>query len=291
MKTKKISNSKFKNTGVLFELLVRQVTADTISGKPSSKALGVMKKYFNASTELGKEMQLYRAFFETGRLTETKAIHFIDLIVEQRRKLDEKKLAREKYDLIKEIKQHYDLKEFLSVKIPSYTIHASVYKTFANDAARNDQSTVVNISEVAQAKFMLVEHLVRGATKPSAKPSDALLEEFKNQTEDLRLLSYKLLVDRFNEKYANLNDKQKTLLREFINNVSNTNTLLEYVKREVPEVKRGLVEKAKREKEKVVAIKLNEVAAHLDRIGSKKSIKDNEVTALMIAYELLKEPQ
>jgi hypothetical protein len=292
MKHKKVENSKYRNTGILFELLVRQITADTLSGRPVSDALNIMKKYFNASTELGKEMQLYRAFFEAGKLTETRALHFIDLISEQRKKLDERKLSREKYELVKAIKNAYPLKEFLQCRVPQYTIHASIYKTFASQVATKDQtSNITNISDIATAKFTLVEHLV-GTRKVPAKvnESEALIEEFKSQSEDLRLLSYKLVVDKFNEKYSSLNDRQKGLLREFINNVSNTNSLLRYVKREIPAMKRELAEKSKNTTDKVMSIKLAEVASQLDKIGSKNVIKDNEVTAMMIALEILKEP-
>lgn len=288
MRSKKINNSKYKNTGVLFELLVRQITADTLAGKPVSEALDILKKYFNASTELGKEMQLYRAFFESGKLTETKAIHFIDLVLEQRKKLDERKLAREKYDLIKEIKATYSLDEFLSTRINNYTVYASIYKTFANQTVQGQATSVVNISEVAAAKFTLVEHLLGSNKKPEAKREDELINEFKNQTEDLRLLTYKLAVDKFNHKYSNLNDKQKALLREYIENVSNTHSLLKYVKQEIPEMRAQLTAKAKTA-DKITGIKLNEVASQLEKIGAKNTIRDNEVTAMMIAYEIIKE--
>jgi hypothetical protein len=292
MKHKKISNSKYRNTGVLFELLVRQITSDTLSGRPVSEALNIMKKYFNASTELGKEMQLYRAFFEAGKLTETRALHFIDLITEQRKKLDERKLSREKYELVKAIKNAYPLKEFLQCRVPQYTIHASIYKTFASQIATKDNTAnITNISEIATAKFTLVEHLV-GIRKTAATVNEtaALMEEFKSQSEDLRLLSYKLVVDRFNDKYSTLNDRQKGLLREYINNVSDTNSLLKYAKKELPAMKRDLIAKAKSTTDKVMSIKLSEVASQLEKIGSKNVIKDNEVTAMMIALEILKEP-
>lgn len=288
MRAKKINNSKYKNTGVLFELLVRQITSDTLAGKPMSEALNILKKYFNASTELGKEMQLYRAFFESGKLTETKAIHFIDLVLEQRKKLDERKLTLEKYNLVKEIKARYALDEFLSARIPSYMIHASIYKTFTNETVKGQAASVVNISEVMAAKFALVEHLLGSNKKAEAKREDALIKEFKNQTEDLRLLSYKLVVDRFNDKYSNLNDKQKALLREYIENVSNSNSLIKYVKQEIPQMRAQLAAKAK-DADKVTAIKLSEVASQLEKIGAKNLIRDNEVTAMMIAYEIIKE--
>lgn len=292
MKSKTISNSKYKNTGVLFELLVRQITAETLSGKTTSPAMNIVKKYFNRKTELGKELQLYRAFFEANSskpLTEAKALDFIDLVVEQRKCLDERKLAREKYNLIKEIKEYYDLQEFLSCRIPNYTLHASVYKTFLNEIAKDQDYKILNVKDVATARFTLVEHLINQNSKRNSSNDNSLLEDFRKESEELRLLAYKFAIDKFNEKYANLNDKQKTLLREYINNVSSTNSLLTYVRKEIPELKKSILENIKKSKDKVISIKLNEVANQLDNIGTKNIIKDNEITALMIAYEILKE--
>lgn len=292
MKSKNISNSKYKNTGVLFELLVRQVTADTLAGLNESSALGVMKKYFSASTELGKELQLYRAFFGAGRiLSETKAIHFIDLVVEQRKTLDERKLNREKYELIKEIKDTYNLKEFLGCKIPNYVVFASIYKTFNSEAAKDKSVAIMNIREVATARFTLVEHLAVKPKKAEIKDENRLLEEFRQQSEDLRLLAYKFVIDKFNQKYANLNEKQKALLREYINNVSGTTTFSDYVRGEVPVLKEQLATVSSAAKDRVIGIKLHEVSQQLLTIGNGREIKDSEVTALMIAYELVKEMQ
>lgn len=289
MKAKKINNSKYKNTGVLFELMVRQVTADTLAGK-DSPALAIMTKYFNSGTELGKELQLYRAFFDAGTLTEGKSIHFIDLILAQRRQLDDRQLAREKYELIKEIKDLYSLKDFLSCKIPNYTIHASIYKTFVTESVKDKTAKIVNFRDIANARFTLIEHLSSGNQHRNAvKRDDALLEEFRAQNEDLRMLTYKLAVDKFNEKYTNLNDKQKSLLREYINNVPTTNSLGVYIKDELPRMHAVLSEAIKKLSNKVLQIKLTEVANQLDKIAKQKTIQDHEITAMMIAYEILKE--
>jgi hypothetical protein len=290
MKSKTISNSKYRNTGVLFELLVRQVTSDTLVNKPVSEALNLMKKYFNASTELGKELQLYRAFFETKPLSEVRAIHFIELVAIQHRKLDERKLAREKYELIKEVKTHYSLKDFLSAKIPNYTVYASIYKTLTTESAKKNAFNITNIHDIANARFTLIEQLTgKMIKKQLVKEDNKMLEEFRQQSDDLRLLAYKFVIDRFNTKYSNLNDKQKNLLREFINNVTDTNSLVEYIRTEVPLVKANLLKCAAASKEQVVKIKLNEIAANISRIGQSRIIKDTEVTALLIAYEILKE--
>ena len=126
MKKKNITHSKVKNTGILFEMLVRQITVDVLEDTPDSKSIALMKRYFNPSTQLGQELQLYRSFFEIGSLTETKAAKFVDIVTDQHVKLNEKELAQEKYNLVKEIKEEYG-DNFFKIKVPSYKIYASIY--------------------------------------------------------------------------------------------------------------------------------------------------------------------
>ncbi len=284
---KNLNHSKFKNAGILFECLVRQITVDTMENVKNSPAINIMKKYFNSTTELGKEIQLYRAFFEMNRLSESKAIQFVDVVTSQRVKLNDKQLATEKFNLIKEIKENYDLNSFLQAKIPSYKIYASIYKTFL---AESKNFSISNIQDIASARFTLIEHLSKDKKISKNLVSEGeIIDAFKNQTEDLRLLSYKLILDKFNEKYQNLNIKQKLLLREYINSVSNSNTFLEYVKSEIIPLKEEISQFIKNNSNKVLIIKLNEVTAQLDKISTRKKIRDNELTAMMIVYQIVEE--
>lgn len=281
-----IRHSKVKNTGVLFELLVRQITVDTLENKPNSTALNLMKKYFRPTTELGRELQMYRAFFDMNRLTEVKAAQFIDFVSNQRKKLDDYQLAREKYELIKELKNSYDLKDFLNIKIPFYKIYASIYKTFLVETGNFNIS---NIREIADSRFTLVEHLAH-ETKPTIAAGEArIIQEFKNESEDLRLLSYKLMLDRFNQKYQNLNESQKRLLKEYINSVSNSEAFAKYVQSEIEPLKTNITSLAAKEPNKVLKIKLKEVSSQLEKIAERKRIRDNDLTAVMIAYQLAEE--
>lgn len=286
MKATKVNHSKVKSSGLLFELLVRQITADTLSNREKSPALSILRKYFAPSTELGKELQLYRAFQGNRRISEAKALMFIDIVCNQRKRLDERKLAREKYNLIRDIKNTYPLKEFLGSRIPDYTLNASIYKVFAAELADGD---IENVKDVANAKFTLVEYLT---TKPKSQKveTSSLIDEFKNQSQDMRNLILTLETKKFNEKYSNLDNKQKSLLREFIHSADSSVAFYDYVKTEIPTIKKQLLVRSKKIRDKVQAIKLQEVAAQLDKIGAqRKVIKDNEVSALLYVYEILRE--
>ena len=148
-----IKHSKFKNTGILFELLVRQITADTLSGK-DSKATGILKNYFN-KTELGREYKLYDSLLKRTNLTEGKAEVVINTILESSKQLNRSSLKRQKYNLINEIKKHYNLEEFFKTKLPNYKAQASIYTLI--EAYSNDKK--VSHEQVITNKLSLLEHL------------------------------------------------------------------------------------------------------------------------------------
>ena len=82
-----IKHSKFKNTGILFEILVKKITGDTLSGK-TSPAIKIIKEYF-VNTELGKEYKLYETVFNDKNLSEGKASLILSTILEQSKNLIE----------------------------------------------------------------------------------------------------------------------------------------------------------------------------------------------------------
>ena len=230
--TQKRRHSKFKNTGILFELLTKQVTADIIAGKDTSAAKDLIYKYFRENTELGREWHLYSTLLNEKIKDEPHAERFFSVILEARKKLNNKKLSLLKYDLIKEIKGNYPIEEMLKAPVRNYRVLASIFKVF-EDVVSSDCKFDVN--EVYQSKNCIVEHIV---DKPKVTHAgDELINYYQTQTEDIRLLTYKLLCEKFNEKYESvLDDKQKDILREYICNVANTNNFDIFVKEKVLEI-------------------------------------------------------
>lgn len=283
---KRMRHSKFRNTGILFELLTKQVTADIISGKETSAAKDLLYKYFRENTELGKEWQLYSSLINEKIKDEFHAERFFTVILEARRKLNNKKLAQLKYDLIKEVKNSYPIEEMLKAPVRNYRVLASIYKIF-EDAMSSECK--FDVKEVYQAKSCIVEHIV---DKPKVTHADdELINYYQTQTEDIRLLTYKLLCEKLNEKYASvLDDEQKSVLREYICNVANTNQFDVFVKKKVTEIKASLNEMVgKIDDSNVMRIKIREIVNQLDKISPGKLVKDNHVMVLMLSYELLKE--
>jgi hypothetical protein len=287
MKTNSYKHNKLKNTGILFELLTRQITNDVMERKEYSVAEKLLREHFSSKTELGKELILYRAFFNTQQLSESKSFEFIKIIGEQRQKLNEKLLNTQKYLFIKQLKEHYNLKEFLSVRIPSYKIYASIYKMF--DATVNENTGFEDIEDIVTSKFTIVEHLSGQTQQKSVKQENAIMELVRNQDEDLRLLSYSMLLKNFNERYKNLSEQQKALLREYMYNVSNVNTIKKYVTEQATKVLVEIKGSLHKVTNKVTAIKLQEVISQLQKMQTISVVKENHITAMLIAYQIVQE--
>jgi len=282
---KKIKHSKFKNTGFIFELLVRQITSEIMSSNKSI-AEKILKEHFNAKQELSKELKLYQYLINEKYNSEAKAEKFIDTILEARKRLDEKKLTKEKYNLIKEIKETYNLDEFIKSSISNYKTLASIYKIFETITT----DTQYDPTDIVSSRFTITENIINSSIEnKDVKIKDAVLEEYRKQDEDLRAVSYKLLVESFNNKYKNLTNEQKSLLREYINNINNTGKLIEYVSNEVTNLVNSLKEVGSKINDKVTQIKLAETISNIKKIKSVKKIKEQHLSALMMTYELLSE--
>ena len=279
----RVKHSKIKNTGILFELISRQITVDVMNGDDKSKSVEMLKKFFNEKTELGKENQLYQVLLKENYNSSHKAEKLVDAVVKARQKLQNKKLRTEKYNLIKEVKKNYVVEDFFRARIPNYKVYASIYKKFIVET-----TPIVNPSEEVESTFSIIEHITRNKTKPKNTESQ-VISEFKGEDKDLRLLSYQLMVDNFNGKYKKLNSMQRNLLKEYINNISNTNSLREFINGEVMKVKEILNKILPKVDDDITKIKLSEAIKQVDTIKKGKIVKDKQVVSLMRYYELIKE--
>jgi hypothetical protein len=279
----KVKHSKFKNTAILFELLVKQITQEVLSNTNKNLSEKIIKEFFNSKRELAKELKLYNWITKEKFSNSDDAKLFLSEVVEERKKLDESKLAKEKYNLIRTIKESYELEKFLSSNLQNYKLLASIYKIFESKI----HGRKVEIRDFIDSNNTILEHIT--TKKLSNKPQDKLYEEFKKQSEDLRLLTYKLLIENFNSKYSNLDDSQKGLLREFINNVSNTSTFSKFISEEAKKVLTSLISESKDITDKVTKIKITEMVKLFKSDNFLKENSEKQVSVLMLTYELLKE--
>lgn len=249
----KIKHSKYKNTGLIYELLVKQMTSDLVSRK-DSPAIGIFKKFFSGDTALTREFGLYKIMQESTGLASVKADNLISAAVKAAKRLNLMELKKLKYELISEIKRNYNLEEFFSVPVTDYKTFAAFYCLL--EAERS--SDFVDPQSIVLNKTTLLEHLT---TIPyvvaKEKSKDVFLEEFSKCDKDLRLLTFKILLEKFNKRYANLLPEQKEMLRSFI-------------EAESPKKLRGLVNEKYQELHK----ELNEVYSKMPRSIEKIKIRE-----------------
>jgi hypothetical protein len=277
-----IKHSKYKNTGILFELLVRQITSDTLSGK-DSKATNILKKYF-VKTELGREYKLYETITKHKNLTEGKAEIVINSVIESSKNLNRGALKRQKYNLIQEISKYYNLEEFFKTKLPNYKSYAALYtlvEIYNSEMLSNPDQIITN-------KIAILEGLTTKEVNKK-KVEDDLMVEFQSYDKDLRILTYKVMLEKFNGKYATLNDNQKLVLKEFINSVDSTPKLRDFYNTKITEIKNELARISKKVNDKVVKIKLNEVTKILSPLGKTTKVGNDDLVNLLQYYELLEE--
>ena len=268
-----VKHSKFKNTGLLFELLVRQVASDVMNGT-TSIALQIIKRNFKTKSELSKELKLYRSLSEEKFASEKRAEMFVDACVSNRNKLQEGVLRREKYNLIKDIKKSLTTETFFTSRVKNYKLQASIYKLFEATEFEDPKSLV-------STRYVIIDNVIL----PNVPEKKKIVSEDK----DIRILASKLMIDKFNKKYSNLSVNQRKMLREYINNVTNTVTLKEYIKTESHKLIKELGRRRNVVPNKILRIKLNEVTNLLKELSDRHIVKDKDVLTMLRYYELVKE--
>jgi hypothetical protein len=262
--------------------LVRQVTSDMLANK-DSQAVKLLKKYYSG-TEIANEYSLYTSLLNSPKLNESKSEILLNTVLIEAKKLNLEKLAKEKYNLIKEIKKTYDFDNFFKAKINNYSVLASISILFETTNSKE----VVDPRQIVTNKINLHEHITQ--TKLDAKKAERkVVEEFMKEDKDVRILAYNILVEKYNSMYSDLSDDQKDVLKEYINSVSETTELKKYLNEKLESAKHTIIGLSNQIQDKVVKIKLNEVISLMKPISEKQAIKEDHLVALLQHMELIKE--
>lgn len=277
---KKLRHSKYKNTGILFEMLVRKLTSEALTSDKSI-AIDIIKKYFGRKTELAKELRLYNSVIKEQFKSDAQALDFIRGIKTAYDKLNKSNLRRERYNLVKEIAQHFPIDQISQIRIPNYKSLASAFIIFENEESDNPE-------QIMRCKSALLESMV---VKPKTKAPapDSLLEQFKSQPKESRMLAYKMLVDKFNTKYSTLDENQKKLLNKYITNAHDIIALKEYVKEIIPQIKNQLASHVSNISDQATKIKVEKLSEILCDVENIAVIKEAHILNLLRYYDLVKE--
>ena len=277
-----IKHSKFRNTGILFEVVVRKITSETLSGKDSA-AINILKSHF-VNTELGKEYKLYETIFNSKNLESSRATAVLDTVLEQSQKLNRTRIRKEKYNLIKALKEHYNVEGLFKTKLNNYKAQAAFYTLIESYNTKK----LIDPNQIIDNKVTLLEHLTSSNVERENVRED-VMEEFKSQDKDIRTLTYYVLLEKFNDKYSSLNNKQKYILKEFIESVDNTPQLKEFYNKEVNYIKEEISKQLKSTSSEVIKIKLNEVSSLIKELDKRTVIKSDHLVDLLQYHSLLEE--
>jgi hypothetical protein len=276
---KKLKHSKFKNTGILFEMLVRKLTSETLTTE-KSVTIDIIKKYFGKNTELAKELQLYTSIIREQFNSDAKAFEFIRSLKQTHDKLNKTELRRQRYNLVKEIAENFSFDKFEKIRIPNYKVLASAYMIFEHDEVDNPK-------QLLECKNAIVDHIL--SDRAVKQTEDHVLNEMKSKSKDVRLLTYKLLVDKFNSKYSGLNESQKQLLNKYITHIEDSVTLKEYIETVIPNIKSQLAEHVELIDDAATKIKVQRLSEMLCNVETIKVIKESHILTLLRYFDLIRE--
>ena len=155
---------------------------------------------------------------------------------------------------------------------------ASIYNLLENKEA--------SPTSIVKSKTTLLENIIE---KPVKKTTNSVLENFNKQDKSTKLLAYKVILEKFNDKYKDLADNQKILLKEYVNSVTNSPSLKLYINEEIKKVKKELTNYSKKVKDKAIVIKLKETKDLIKPLCKKSSVHDDNVSNLLNYYELVNE--
>ena len=279
----KIKHSKYRNTGLIFELLVKQIASDTLNNSDSA-AVSIIKKHFTGKTSLVREFKLYEFILKNRQVSQAKAEAILSTITEISRKLDQNSLKKQKYDLISDIKENYNINEFFAIQTPDYKALASLYCLLE---AQNSDS-LVDPQYFVNYKSTLLEHLTTNK-QDKGEVKDTLIEEYSKYDKDLKLLTFKILLEKFNDTYKDLLPEQKNILKEFITSVNSQTRLRNLVNEELLKIAQAVNKLKAKVKNEVVMIKLDEVSKSIQPLSNKDIINDSHLVNLMQYYDLVNE--
>ena len=279
----KIKHSKYRNTGLIYELLVKQIAADVLENK-ESKAIKILKKYYSGNSTLAKEYKLYEFVVKNNAVNQSKAETIISTITEVSRKFNQKTLKKEKYDLISEIKSNYNLDEFFSMSVRDYKALASLYCLLE---AQNN-SDLVDPNFLVSNKTTLLEHLT-SKKQNEDDVKDSLIEEYSKYDKDLKLLTFKILLEKFNSKYKDFLPEQKYILKEFITSVNSSKKLYNLVNQEFTKIAEAVKELSNKVSDDIIKIKLDEVSKSIKPLKKTDKVNDSHLVNLMQYYDLVNE--
>ena len=278
----KIKHSKFKNTGLIYELLTKQIASDLVARR-DSPAINILRKYYSGNSPLVQEYGLYKVVVESVNLTPIRAENLINAALKAARKIDHRELGNLKYSIISEIKGSYQLENFFATPVLNYKPLAAFYCLLEADRSQE----MVEPQSITNSKCTLLEHMTSGR-HIGEEAKDSIIQEFSAQEKDLRLLTFKILLEKFNQKYSNLLPEQKNILQHVVS-MGSSRELRKFLNEEMAVISDRLKEASKVLPKGIERIKINEALKILEPVPDNTKVTDTQLCKILQFYDLLEE--
>lgn len=275
--TKKFKHKKLKNTGLLYELLIRQMTSDVLQGK-KPVSFNIIKKYFKDNSPLTEELKLYNTLINAKEKDSTFALSIVDTVIKSKNKLNLESLKKHKYNLIKEILDNFDKDLFLKTQIDNYKLYASIFNILEYKDSENPNLFLRN-------KLYIANHIKADRSEQQQEKSELM----EGVDPELKSLAFKLLTEKFNNKFSTLNTNQKNILRHFIFNSVDSQDTKKFIAEQVDFLDNKLDVNIKKTSNEVLKIKLKEIKTLLPQIKNSPFITESHYLSLIRYNELIKE--
>lgn len=276
-------NKKERNTGIIYEILVRRLVEESTNNAIPQRAFKLLKKYFKTDSLLRDELVLYNNLTERDSdfSLQEHAEELLYRVLSARSTMPDNLLESTKYELIGDIKKMYGLREFFQTPLPQdfYRLQGSIYHLFEGTASPKDD---------IRAKKQIVEHLT--SDDEDTKQANKLVEEFLSEDLSVREFALKRMHIIYENKIKHLSESQKSILKTYLYGSASTTGLQETIQTElktlIPELKSIMFGDS--DTDKALQIKLNEVVSILEGIQKKTYITDDNIEQVLLAIEFLK---
>lgn len=194
-------HNKKKNARIVYEQLMVLATRLSLTNhhKESKYILSIVKEHFHPSTQLGKEKKLFDAILQTKTSSPSDAEAILAEVLTEARCLDEKRLEKEKIDLINRVMNEVG-KDLFSIPLKDFKLTASAQILF-NEMRNNFKFS--SPTERVKIKTLILENMKK--------------EEKEEFSYDMDNFTFNILVEKFNKKYSGvMNEDQKEILKSWI---------------------------------------------------------------------------
>jgi len=279
--TSKFKHNKKRNVGILYELLVRNMTRSLMTEdlKKVNELKILIERHFKKNTELYKEYKIFSAL--SIDLNENKNKNIAKSLIKESKRLsldiNTRKLEKEKSSLIKSINYTFG-KKFYFEHIPNY-VNLATIQIALNEWKKKSYDI--------QKTVLLEEKIVNNLMNTKENNYEDLKSDIDKSKSDQIVMN--IMTKKINEKYKNMSESQKNLIKSYAFYYENDHKKLQNHLSEQKALSIQLLEKFKKENHnEFLKNKVNQVLKNINVINENK-IDDSTIIKFLTISQLITE--